>query len=136
MRVMIDTNVIISAMLKEGSLPDIILNEVCINNDLILCSYIINECYDVAKRRFPAKIQVLENLFANLHYELAAVPENSQVIMRDIKDQPILNTAIEHRVDVLITGDQHFLELTIDFPRICNPSEYKRLYIDNETLQN
>ena len=48
MRVMIDTNVIISAMLKEGSLPDIILNDVCANNELILSNYIVNECYDVA----------------------------------------------------------------------------------------
>lgn len=68
MRVMIDTNVIISAMLKEGSLPDIILNE--------------------------------------------------------------------HNIDVLITGDQHFLVLEIDFPKICNPAEYKKLYIDNSMQHN
>lgn len=105
MRVMIDTNVIISAMLKEGSLPDIILNDVCTNNELILCDYIVNECYDVAKRRFPTKIQVLDKLFAILHYELVAAPRFSQVTMRDVKDQPILNTAIEHNIDVLITGD-------------------------------
>ncbi len=43
MRVMVDTNVIISAILKEGSLPDLVLTEVCENHELILCDYIINE---------------------------------------------------------------------------------------------
>ena len=45
MRVMVDTNVIISAILKEGSLPDRVLNEVCENYELILCDYIINESW-------------------------------------------------------------------------------------------
>jgi predicted nucleic acid-binding protein len=72
MRVMVDTNVIISAILNEDSLSDTVLNEVCENHELILCDYIISECYDVAKRRFPMKIQVLDKLFAKLRFELTA----------------------------------------------------------------
>ena len=90
MRVMVDTNVIISAILKEGSLPDMVLNEVCENHELILCDYIISESYDVTKRRFPLKIQVLDKLFAKLRYELVPVPRFDEIQMRDVKDQPIL----------------------------------------------
>ncbi|MFZ3386882.1 MAG: hypothetical protein WA120_06880 [Candidatus Hydromicrobium sp.] len=43
MRVMVDTNVIISAILNEDSLSDTVLNEVCENHELILCDYIISE---------------------------------------------------------------------------------------------
>lgn len=32
--------------------------------------------------------------------------------MRDIKDQPILNTAVTYDIDVLITGDKHFYSAT------------------------
>jgi len=39
MRVMVDTNVIISTFLMEGALPDIVLNDVCENHELILCDY-------------------------------------------------------------------------------------------------
>ena len=78
----------------------------------------------------------MDKLFLILQYELVAVPRFSQVTMRDIKDQPILNTAIGHNIDVLITGDQHFLELKIDLPKICNPSEYRMLYIDNNIQHN
>lgn len=40
MKIMIDTNVIISSLLKQGSVPDIVLNYVCNNHDLILCDHI------------------------------------------------------------------------------------------------
>lgn len=129
MRVMVDTNVIISAILKEGSLPDIVLNEVCENHDLILCDYLISECYDVAKRRFPMKIRVLDNLFAKLRYELVPAPRLGEIQMMDAKDQPILNAAVEYNIDVLVSGDKHFLKLDIRTPKICTPSEYRDLYI-------
>lgn len=127
---MIDTNVIISAILKKGSLPDIVLNEVCGNHDLILCDYIINESYDIARRRFPLKIIVLDKLFAKLRYELVPSPRLCEIKMRDVKDQPILNAAIDNCVDVLITGDKHFLELDIEIPQICTPAKYRNLYIE------
>ena len=130
MRVMVDTNVIISAILKEGSLPDLVLTEVCENHELILCDYIINESYDVAKRRFPMRIQVLDRLFAKLRYELVSAPRHGEIQMRDVKDQPILNAAIENNVDVLVTGDKHFLELDIEIPQICTPSEYRDMFIE------
>ena len=43
--------------------------------------------------------------------------------------QLILNTAIKYNVDVLVTGDKHFIELDIEIPQICIPSEYRDLYI-------
>ena len=130
MRVMVDTNVIISAILKEGSLPDLVMNEVCKNHELILCDYIISESYEVAKRRFPLKIQVLDKLFAKLRYELVPAPRLGEIHIKDIKDQPILNAAIEYNVDILITGDKHFLELDVEIPQICTPSGYRDLYLE------
>lgn len=43
MRVMVDTNIIISAILKEGSVSDLVLNQICESHELILCDYIISE---------------------------------------------------------------------------------------------
>ena len=103
MKIMIDTNVIISSLLKQGSVPDIVLNYVCNNHNLILCDHIINECYTVAKRRFPTKIDVLNDLFAKMRYELVAAPRTGEILIRDVKDQPILNAAVTH-VEILVTG--------------------------------
>ena len=75
------------------------------------------------------KIQVLDKLFAKLRYELVSAPRLGEIQMRDVKDQPILNAAIEYNVDVLVTGDKHFLELDIEIPQICTPSEFRDIYI-------
>jgi predicted nucleic acid-binding protein len=62
---MVDTNVIISALLKPGSVPDIVLNHICEYNELVLCDQIIGECLIVAKRRFPRQAVEIKELFAN-----------------------------------------------------------------------
>jgi putative PIN family toxin of toxin-antitoxin system len=129
-KVMIDTNVLISAILKEGSLLDIVVNEVAENQELILCDYIIKECYEVALKRFPSKVKIIDKLLTKLRYELIAAPRFGEIKINDVKDQPILNAAIEYCIDVLITGDKHFLNLGIPMPEICSPSEYKKKYID------
>ena len=50
MRVMIDTNVIVSAVYNPKSKPADALGHVCENHDLVLCDHIIAECYDVVTR--------------------------------------------------------------------------------------
>jgi putative PIN family toxin of toxin-antitoxin system len=129
MRIMIDTNVIISAILKKDSIPDIVLNNACENHELILCDYIIEECYDVANRRFISKLSVLDDLFAKLRYELVAAPRVGTVKISDVKDQPIINAAVSYDIDVLITGDKHFLSLKIEIPEILTPSAFNEKYI-------
>ena len=129
MRIMADTNVIISAILKRNSVCDKVLNDICERHELILCNYIINESYDVAKRKFPSKIYVLDKLFAKLRYELIPESENEKIKIKDVKDQPILNVAIQYGVDVLVSGDRHFLELGIKSLKILSPMEYENTYL-------
>ena len=124
MKIMIDTNVIISAMLKQGSVPDLVLSYACENANLILCDHIIYECYDVAKKRFSQKLSVLDGIFAKLRYELVPAPRMGEIKIRDIKDQPILNAAITYDIDIIITGDKHFLELQIERPTIMTPTTF------------
>jgi uncharacterized protein len=130
MRIMVDTNVIISALLKQGSVPDIVFSDVCENHQLILCNQIITECYSVAKRRLTDKLEVLKDLFNKLPYELVVAPRTSKMAIRDANDQPILNAAVNHNVDILITGDRHFLELDLNTIQIITPADYQKKYID------
>ena len=129
MKIMIDTNVIVSAMLKQGSVPGLALEYACENHDLILCDHIIDESYDVARKRFPQKLSVLDNIFAKLRYELVPAPRTGAIEIRDAKDQPILNAAVTYEVDIIVTGDRHFLELEIERPEIVTPSEFIKRYI-------
>ncbi len=124
MRIMIDTNVILSGIYKRGSLPDRVIQHVCEHQELVLCDHIIAECYDVVARRFPAHTPALDALFANLRYELVAAPRATVMQIADSKDQPILNAAIANEIDVLVSGDKHFLKLDIEHPRVLAPAQY------------
>ncbi len=72
----------------------------------------------------------MDDLFAKMRYELVAAPRTGEILIRDVKDQPILNAAVTHNVEILVTGDKHFGELDLDTPQIINPSDFKRLYVD------
>jgi len=123
MRVMIDTNVIVSAIYNPKSKPAGVIHHVCEKHELVLCDYIIAECYDVIMRKFPQHTPVFDKLLATLGYELVAAPREG-LEMRDPKDSPILNAAIIADVDVIVSGDKHFLELDIEHPQILSPTSY------------
>jgi len=49
-------------------------------------------------------------------------------MMRDIKDSPILVTAIIENVDIFITGDKDFKYISIERPEILTASEFLEKY--------
>jgi predicted nucleic acid-binding protein len=81
------------------------------------------ECYDVVNRKFPKHTIILDKLLASLGYELIAAPR-AGLEMTDPKDAPILNAAILADVDILISGDGHFLALDIEYPKVLSPAQY------------
>jgi len=123
MRIMIDTNVFMSAIYNQKSKPASIIKHICVNHELVLCDYIIAECYDVIMRKFPHRAIVFNKLLASIGYELVAAPREG-LIMSDPKDAPILNAAIIADVDIIISGDKHFLTLDIERPSVWSPSMY------------
>jgi len=124
MKVMIDTNVLISAIYNPKSVPAKAVHMACENHDLVLCDHIINECYDVVKRRFPQHIPMMDKLLNTLVYETVIAPRAPDGLISDPKDAPILNAAILYGVDVVISGDRHFKELNMEYPKILNPAEF------------
>ena len=126
MRIIIDTNVILSAIYNPKSKPAYVMRHVCENHKFILCDYIIAECNDVILRKFPHHAEVFNNLLASLDYELVAAPRHG-LAMSDPKDSPILNTAIIADVDIIISGDKHFLSLDIENLEVLTPAKYFEL---------
>ena len=47
--------------------------------------------------------------------------------MRDPKDQPILNAAIVANVDIIVSGDKHFLKLDLPRPETMSPAAFWQL---------
>lgn len=132
MRIMIDTNVLISIIF----FPSVQMNELkiklCMKHTIVLCSHIVEELNRVTKRKFAHKLKDLDDFLTELPYELVYTPafleKDKFPAMRDVYDYPILATAILVDVDVLITGDKDFAVVDIDHPEILTTTEFLSKY--------
>jgi putative PIN family toxin of toxin-antitoxin system len=124
MKIMIDSNVLVSAVYNPSSKPAYAVRDVCENHDLLLCDHIVAECYDVVGRKFPQHTPVLDKLLTSLGYSLVVAPRGDSAHIADPKDAPILNAAILENVDIIISGDNHFLSLDMERPKILTPAQY------------
>ncbi len=108
------------------------LEYIFIEHQLVLSSYIVEELKDVVKRKFPKKMVVIDTLLAKMNYEYVYTPDIMDMTLfeiRDIKDYPVLYTAILEDVDIFITGDSDFSEnVNIEKTEILTPTEFMEKY--------
>jgi predicted nucleic acid-binding protein len=57
-------------------------------------------------------------------YTFVPAPLSQQKLISDPEDAPILNAAIIYDVDIVISGDKHFLNLSMERPRVMTAAEY------------
>lgn len=55
--------------------------------------------------------------------------DREMFIIRDVKDYPVLYTAVIEDVDILITGDKDFADINIEKPEILTPTEFVEKYL-------
>lgn len=132
MRIMTDTNVIISAILFPKSQITKVIQNVTEDHTLVLCSHIIDELHEIFKRKFKEKSYLLDKFLSKLSFELVYTPADIDSAnypnIRDKRDLPILVSALLSDVDILITGDKDFFDVEIDKPEIISPKEYLERY--------
>ncbi|MFA7205081.1 MAG: putative toxin-antitoxin system toxin component, PIN family [Saccharofermentanales bacterium] len=124
MRILIDTNILFSALLYPDSKPAIALLHVAENHEIVICDRNIGELRDILKRKAIKYLPDAEVLIAELPYELIPAVDHAERLIRDAKDQPILNAAIIADVDMIITGDKDFLCMDIERPRCITAAKY------------
>ncbi|MBR1560482.1 MAG: putative toxin-antitoxin system toxin component, PIN family [Clostridia bacterium] len=132
MRVMIDTNVLVSALLFPGSRVAAVMEHIAAHHTLVLASFVIEELRAVVARKFPQRTTAIEDLLEALCYEYVLTPrhlEDRLFDIRDAKDYPVLYTAMTNGVDILVTGDKDFTEVDVDQPEIMTPSQYAEAYM-------
>lgn len=129
MKVLIDTNILFSALVFPNSVPAKALLHVVDKHCIVLCEQNLSEIRRIVREKVPNKIDAIESLLSELPYELVPTIHNlSGYHIRDAKDQPILNSAILADVDMILTGDKDFLCLDIDRPRCISASQYLEEY--------
>lgn len=132
MRIMIDTNIIISAILFPNSSPSKFIEEVTSKHTVVLCSHIIDELHRVFNKKFKEQLLNLERFLSKFSYEYVYTPLDIEIEkypkIRDIADLPILVSAIIEDIDIIVTGDKDFFEVEIDRPEIMTVKEYLEKY--------
>ncbi len=126
MRVMIDTNIFISAALFPGGrTAEALFKAMAPPYRPVVCDYVIDELHRKFQEKFPDRTIELE---AFLYTALAAfevVPTPVEILaaesaIRDPKDRPILRAALNAGADLFLTGDKDFLESSVKDPRIIS----------------
>jgi putative PIN family toxin of toxin-antitoxin system len=136
MNVVIDTNIVVSAVLKDRD-PEAIIRYVIHHPqyDWIASHDIIAEYMDVLRRpkfRLPAQLlQEWSDLFRNV---ISAVDVEVTVdFARDQKDAKFLACALATKADYLITGDRDFTDAyKLLTTTVCSATQFKRLVIDTD----
>jgi putative PIN family toxin of toxin-antitoxin system len=136
MNVVIDTNIVVSAVLKDRD-PEAIIRFVIEHPqcEWIASPDILAEYVDVLKRpkfQIPALlIQEWSELFGNV---ISVVDAGVTInFPRDQKDAKFLACALAAEADYLITGDRDFTEAyKLLTTTVCSVTQFKRLVIDTE----
>lgn len=135
MRVFVDTNIVISAMIFPNGKVAKVFSHLLEKHTVIISSYTKTECVEVFEKKFPSKMKQLEIFFDGISFEEFKSPdkvdENKYPKIRDINDLPILVSAILSDADILLTGDKDFEYVKIDKPLIFTPTKYCEL-IENK----
>ena len=131
MRVMLDTNILVSAFVFKSKKMNKLIYNLSKNHEIVICSYTIEELKGLMKEKFNVDLKDLDDFLRDFPFDLVYSPtsvENKLFEIRDKDDYIILHTAIIEDVDVFITGDKDFDDIIIDKPEIMKTSEFLEKY--------
>ncbi len=137
MRIMADSNVLVSAMAFPKSLAAAAFRLILRSHSLILCSYVVDETMSVIRRKFPALAIAAEQFLSELSYEYFYTPstlEPDLFQIRDPKDYPVLFSAVMSNAELLITGDKDFSDVQAEPLQILTPGEFVARYSNQEMM--
>jgi putative PIN family toxin of toxin-antitoxin system len=128
LRVVLDTNVLVSGLAYPGGIPGRIA-AACWQGSLalVLSNYILDEFVRVLTKLSRAKFtpSEIEDLAASLLFRAEIVDPGSHrdESLRDENDQQVLGTLLAAHADYLITGDRDLLALAETYP-ILTPAAF------------
>lgn len=130
-RIVLDTNVLVSALLTPFGASSRILDLVLVGDVVLLFDdRILVEYEEVLKRkRFGFNPSHTEHLLEYIKAAGEHVPAHpSRVMLRDPNDAPFFEVAVSGRADALVTGNKrHYPRRTVP---ILNPGEFLESFRD------
>lgn len=128
-RVLIETNVLISAVAFPQSISRKCLNFVMDYHYPIICQHSIDEVFLVLEIKFPESLRDWDRLLSQMDFELVGTPKDDFSLppIRDTKDLPILIAAFMAKPDFIISGDKDFHTQDIrEYFAVYTPADFLR----------
>ena len=122
MKIMLDTNVLISAFVFNGTAGKLLRLLFDTDHVLYVSEYVEQELKDKLSEKWPNKQQAVYELYKTMNFYFCESAIEQKGSLRDIKDVPVLSDALYHDVDVILTGDKDFLDAELEKPLIYSPS--------------
>lgn len=120
MNILVDTNVLLSAALRDR-LPEQVVRYVAmdLNHRWLVTPEIVKEYFEVLQRpKFGLSVESLQRWteLIELRTIVVAMPTTGVQFLRDPKDAPFLAAAISTAASFLITGDRDLIQLKGTLP--------------------
>ncbi len=115
MTVVLDTNVLVSALIKAGK-PRDLFNKLAKNKQIVLSRAILEEFLDVIEDFKVAKYTSEQDLAVFLEAlgnaaTIAQVKSRFKAVKEDPDDDIIVRAAYDGKADYIVSGDRHLLAL-------------------------
>jgi len=136
MRILIDTNILFSAVLSSNGIPRKAFNKaVSLPNAGIISYQSLEELVTSFCTKFPTKTHLLESFLVSAltSIELITTPKDkldNEDAIRDIDDRTIYRAAVKAKADIILTGDKDLLESGITSPQIMTAREFLEINDD------
>ena len=131
MRVVLDTNVVVSAILFGGRPQEIL--KAALAGDLRLCisEAMVTELQGVLQRpKFGFKAEIIQSIISELTLlaEWVTPKTHLNLVKDDPADNQVIDCAVEASADYIITGDKHLLQLgKYGKVEIANPDAFIKM---------
>lgn len=114
LRVVLDTNVLVSAVVSDGRSRELLRRGIANRFSIVTSDLILKELVTVLRRRrFKASEDEIRRITIALvrTAEVVSVKSKLKAVEEDPKDDMIIETAYDGRADIIVTGDSHLLAL-------------------------
>ena len=116
LRIVVDTNVFISSLIRGGKPRQLIFKIDGVNVKLVSSEPLLKELVSIlAKdkiRRYVSRRDVEEFLkYLGKRMVLVEIKSGFKVVKDDPKDDVVLNTAYSAKADYIVSGDKHLISL-------------------------
>jgi putative PIN family toxin of toxin-antitoxin system len=120
MRLLLDTNVLISAYFWHGNERRLLWECLLGNHECFVSEYILKEMRAVLVRKFSLPWESVKR-YASLIQRFLKVIEAGEGphLSRDPKDNPIIWACVEGNVEALVTGDRDILSMRDENMELC-----------------